>query len=71
MLLNACIEEQSDEMAKKGDHRIIVGLTCSVCKNRNYVTQRNKINTLEKLVFTKYCKFCRKRTEHKETEKLK
>ena len=58
-------------MAKKGEHRITVGLTCPVCKNRNYVTTRNKLNTLEKLLLKKYCKFCRKITEHKETEKLK
>ena len=58
-------------MAKKGEHRITVGLTCPVCKNRNYVTTRNKLNTTEKLLLKKYCKFCRKITEHKETEKLK
>ena len=26
----------------KGEHRITVGLVCTVCKNRNYLTQRNK-----------------------------
>ena len=55
----------------KSEQRIIVGLICSVCKNRNYVTTKNKLNTPEKLLFNKYCKHCRKRTEHKETEKLK
>ncbi len=55
----------------KGEHRILVGLVCTVCKNRNYVTERNKLNTLEKLVMKKFCKFCKKSTEHKETEKLK
>ena len=58
-------------MAKKGDHRMTVGLVCSVCKNRNYLTQRNKLNTAEKLVLKKYCRHCRKKTDHKETEKLK
>lgn len=58
-------------MAKKGDHRATLGLTCTVCKNRNYLTQRNKINTEEKLVLKKYCKHCKKKTEHKETDKLK
>ena len=57
-------------MAKKGEHRVKVGLVCSVCKNRNYVTTRNKINTVEKLLLKKFCKHCKKRTEHKETEKL-
>lgn len=58
-------------MAKKGEHRTIFGLKCTVCKNVNYITERNKINTLEKLAPTKYCKHCRKRTPHKEVEKLK
>ena len=58
-------------MAKKSGHRTTLGLTCTVCKNRNYLTQRNKINTEEKLVLKKYCKHCKKKTEHKETEKLK
>ena len=58
-------------MAKKGEHRMTLGLVCKVCKNRNYVTTRNKINTLEKLVMKKFCKFCKKVTEHKETDRLK
>ena len=58
-------------MAKKGEHRITLGLVCAVCKNRNYVTQRNKLNTEEKLLLKKYCRHCRKITDHKESEKLK
>ncbi|HKC14750.1 MAG TPA: 50S ribosomal protein L33 [Patescibacteria group bacterium] len=58
-------------MAKKGEHRILVGMVCTVCKNRNFITSRNKINTLEKLVLNKFCNHCRKVTEHKESEKLK
>ncbi|MBI1982144.1 MAG: 50S ribosomal protein L33 [Candidatus Levybacteria bacterium] len=58
-------------MAKKGDQRITIALVCSTCKNRNYMTSRNKLNTPEKLVLKKYCSHCRKKTEHKETEKLK
>jgi len=58
-------------MAKKGEHRIKIGLVCSVCKNRNYITQKNKMETPEKLKFNKFCKHCRKVIEHKETEKLK
>jgi large subunit ribosomal protein L33 len=58
-------------MAKKGEHRIKLGMVCSVCKNRNYITERNKINTTTKLLMKKFCKHCKKITEHKETEKLK
>lgn len=55
----------------KGEHRVIVGLVCSVCKNRNYISSRNKLNTQEKLKLKKYCKHCKKITEHKENDKLK
>jgi large subunit ribosomal protein L33 len=56
-------------MAKK-DQRLLLGMVCTVCKNTNYVTKRNKINTTEKLVLKKYCRHCRKHTEHKEKAKL-
>ncbi len=58
-------------MAKKKGSRIIVGLTCTVCKRRNYITERNKVNTEEKLKLNKYCPQCKKRTPHKEVQKLK
>jgi large subunit ribosomal protein L33 len=58
-------------MAKKGEHRIKIGLVCTVCKNRNYVTTRNKLNTPEKVSLIKFCSKCRKKTDHKETDKLK
>jgi len=57
-------------MAKKGN-RIKIGLDCKVCKARNYITSRNKINTPEKLNLDKYCNNCRKIQPHKEQEKLK
>jgi len=58
-------------MAVKGEHRVKIGMVCTVCKNRNYITTRNKVNTPEKLRLKKWCRHCRKVTEHKETEKLK
>jgi len=58
-------------MAKKSGTRIKVGLVCSVCKSRNYITERNKLNTTEKLKLEKYCHRCNKVTEHRETDKLK
>jgi len=58
-------------MAKKGEHRIKIGLVCSICKNKNYVSQKNKMETPEKLVLKKWCKHCKKVTDHKESEKLK
>jgi len=57
-------------MAKKGARQLIA-LVCSVCKSQNYITEKNKTNTTQKLVLKKYCKKCRKKTEHKESSKLK
>ncbi len=57
-------------MAKKGPRQSL-GLKCSVCGNFNYITEKNKTETPDKLVLTKYCRHCRKHTEHKEVTKLK
>lgn len=57
-------------MAKKGQRQILA-LVCSVCKSQNYITEKNKINTPDKLVLKKYCPVCKKKTEHKEKSKLK
>lgn len=57
-------------MAKKGARQVFA-LICSVCKSQNYLLERNKINTPEKVNLTKYCRKCRKHTLHKETSKLK
>ncbi|HUV72014.1 MAG TPA: 50S ribosomal protein L33 [Clostridia bacterium] len=51
--------------------RMMIGLVCSSCKRTNYLSQRNKINTPEKMVLKKYCRFCKKTTLHKETTKFK
>lgn len=56
-------------MAQK-DQRLTLAMICTVCKSQNYITSRNKVNTLEKIVLKKYCRRCRKHTEHKETSKL-
>ena len=61
-------------MAKKGN-RETVALICSVCKNQNYITNRNKVNMevkgKGKLNLNKYCGFCKKVQTHKESSKLK
>ncbi len=57
-------------MAKKGT-RLDIGLVCSECSSFNYITERSKINTPEKLSLKKYCHVCRKQTKHKETQQLK
>ena len=56
-------------MAKKGS-RILIGFICDVCKSQNYITTKNKVNTPTALKLKKYCRQCRKHTQHKEIKKL-
>jgi large subunit ribosomal protein L33 len=45
-----------------------ITLQCSACKQRNYISTRNKKLQTERLEVNKYCKFCRKHTLHKEVK---
>ncbi len=54
-------------MAGKGAREAIT-LECTECKERNYMTEKNKKNNTERLEVKKYCKRCNKRTNHKETK---
>ena len=49
-------------------NRAIVSLECITCKNRNYSTTRNKRTHTEKYKVKKFCRFCRKHTDHKESK---
>ena len=55
-------------MASKAGARIKITLRCSECKQRNYVTKKNKKNTPDRLELNKYCPYCRKHTVHNETK---
>jgi ribosomal protein L33, bacterial type len=48
--------------------RVKVTLECTECKQRNYDTMKNKRNNPDRMELKKYCKFCRKMTDHKETK---
>ena len=48
--------------------RVKVTLACSECKQRNYNTMKNKKNDPDRLEMSKYCRFCKKHTTHKETK---
>ncbi len=48
--------------------RTRVVLACTECKQRNYNTNKNKKNTTERIELSKYCRFCKKHTPHKETK---
>jgi large subunit ribosomal protein L33 len=51
--------------------RLMLAFACNVCKQQNYITTKNKTNTPDKMVLKKYCKFCKKVTDHKESTKFK
>ena len=46
----------------------IVHLECTACKWKNYSTTKNKKTHQEKLVLKKFCRFCRKHVDHKESK---
>jgi large subunit ribosomal protein L33 len=48
--------------------RVRITLACTECKQRNYDTMKNKKNDPDRLEKSKYCRFCRKHTTHKETK---
>ncbi|HXK52683.1 50S ribosomal protein L33 [Candidatus Nomurabacteria bacterium] len=56
---------------KKKKNRMLIGLECTVTGIRSYITQKNKMNTTEKLQLMKYNPKLRKHTLHKEIQKLK
>jgi len=45
---------------------VIITLACTECKNRNYSTTKNKRTHPDRMELSKYCRFCRKHTVHRE-----
>mgnify|MGYP002509666448 CR=1 FL=1 len=73
-------EKSADSSAKGGNFykevplnmatvssRVKITLACSECKQRNYDTMKNKKNDPDRIEISKYCRFCRKHTVHRET----
>jgi large subunit ribosomal protein L33 len=48
--------------------RVKIQLQCTECKRKNYSTVKNKKNTTGRLELSKYCRFDRKHTLHRETK---
>lgn len=57
-------------MAKKGN-RNLIALECTETGMRSYVSEKNKINTTEKLELRKFNPKLRRYTIHKEVTRLK
>ena len=53
--------------SKSQDVRPKITLACSECKERNYITKKNRRNTPDRLELQQFCPRCRKSTLHRET----
>ena len=58
-------------MAKKKGNRILIGLECTETCRRTYITQKNRVNTNDKIELMKYNPDLKKHTLHKEVTRLK
>jgi large subunit ribosomal protein L33 len=54
--------------AKSKENRILVTLACVECRERNYITEKNKRNDPDRMEFRKYCPRCREHRMHRETK---
>lgn len=54
-------------MAKSSDVRPKITLECTECKERNYITKKNRRNTPDRMTLAKYCPRCRCHRDHRET----
>ncbi|OGF81206.1 50S ribosomal protein L33 [Candidatus Giovannonibacteria bacterium RIFCSPHIGHO2_12_44_12] len=46
----------------------LIKFQCSKCKRFNYYSTKNKKKVERKLEFSKFCRWCKKRTPHKEAK---
>jgi len=46
----------------------LLRMKCTICKRGNYYTTKNKKKVERKLEFKKFCKWCKKTTNHKEAK---
>ncbi len=52
----------------KSDTRPKVTLACTECKERNYITTKNRNTQRDRLEMNKYCPRCRTHRSHRETK---
>ncbi len=54
-------------MAKATDVRPKITLACVECKDRNYITRKNRRNDPDRIELKKFCRRDGKHTVHRET----
>jgi large subunit ribosomal protein L33 len=47
--------------------RVAVTMACQECKRRNYQTIKSKRNSPDRIGLRKFCRWCGRHTDHKET----
>ena len=53
--------------SKSCDVRPKITLACVDCKERNYITKKNRRNDPDRMELKKFCPRCRKHTDHRGT----
>ena len=53
--------------SKSSDVRPKITLACTECKERNYITKKNRRNDPDRIELKKFCPRCRAHTAHRET----
>ena len=53
-------------MPKKAENRLTIDMACTVCKEKNYTTSKNRRNDTNRLELRKFCRRCRQHTVHRE-----
>ncbi|MGI9085638.1 MAG: 50S ribosomal protein L33 [Aeromicrobium sp.] len=53
--------------SKSSDVRPKITLACTECKERNYITKKNRRNDLDRFEAMKYCPRDKRHTLHRET----
>jgi len=53
--------------SKSSDVRPKITLACTECKERNYITKKNRRNTPDRLEVNKFCPRCNTHRAHRET----
>ena len=53
-------------MAKKGENRVLMTMACGECRERTYLSSKNRRNDTARMELNKYCPRCRKHQVHRE-----
>lgn len=67
LCLRTTVVGRHSAVAKATDVRPKITMACVECKERNYITKKNRRNNPDRLELNKYCARCNKSTPHRET----